>query len=204
MKNQCKAASTNEKRVIEVNYVHLAFSYFDKGHAGHMPLDDLLCLLNCTGFPLSRKVFNALTNNEARLVYRDFSPPTTLIPRYIEYPSVSMPPTATSTTSVSVINGPLIVERNYTQYNIDELIKQSEADQKLKVRLNEELASSTSKVGHLEAAILELETKQKKMSAATGRQNDELCAVKREKDQLKAKVCYLFEFENRHSNFDLF
>lgn len=40
----------------------------------------------------------------------------------------------------------------------------------------------------LEQTISELETKQKKMSAATGRQNDELCAVKRERDQLKTKV----------------
>ena len=51
-----------------------------------------------------------------------------------------------------------------------------------------------SLLAQLEQNIFELETKQKKMSAATGRQNDELCAVKRERDQLKAKVCLVSLF----------
>ena len=121
-----------------------------------MPADDLISLLNATGFPLSRKVFNGLTtaNGSDRVAYRDYMPPVSLVDRMPDYPAVSLATAAATSNSAATCNvtsgasdGPLIVERNAIQYNVDELIKQSEADQKLKVRLNEEVASSHTKIG---------------------------------------------------------
>ena len=115
-----------------------------------MPADDLNCLLNSTGFPLSRKVFSALIseNGSDRVSYRDFVPPPSMIDYELNYPSLSkhssINPTATTTDS---IDGPLIVERNLIQYNVDELIKQSILDQQARVRLSEELSISNSKIG---------------------------------------------------------
>lgn len=210
-----------QNRVIPVNYVHLAFSYFDKGHCGSMPTDDLIAVLNSVGYFLSKKVLSSLVgslpdSNVDRVNYREFQEPPMLLERKFHYPTISLKQQVPilevdgDQNLLENTTGPLIVERNSNQYNIDELIKQSEIDHKTKVRLNEQLSISNNKIGllivenllkiifiqiilicligQMSQVITELEARQKKMSAATGRQNDELCSVKRERDQLKSKV----------------
>lgn len=49
-----------------------------------------------------------------------------------------------------------------------------------------------------------METKQKKMTAATGRQNDELCAIKRDRDQIKTKVRKAFSTKKMMITLTLF
>lgn len=123
-----------------------------------MPSDDLLSLLNSTGYALSRKVLTGLTtaNGSDRIQYREYQPPSALVDRVLHYPSISSL-TSSSVNASDATEGVLIVERNSTQYNVDELIKQSEVDQKVKVRLNEDLLSSTSKIGKTTIIIQVLE-----------------------------------------------
>lgn len=116
-----------------------------------MPCDDLNTVLNAVGFYLSRKVFSSLVgslpeSNSDRVNYREFQEPETILSRKVCYPTVSQ--RASDTTGQPLSDSAselLIVERNSTQYNIDELIKQSEEDQKIKVRLNEQLSVSINK-----------------------------------------------------------
>lgn len=168
---------SQESRVIHSNYVHLAFSYFDKGHCGYIHSDELNTLLNNTGFTISRKTFNQLVSSlmqlvnpttgsvslltsfiSERIVYLFFEQPLTLIPLQTEHSSIQYltPIDSSSTSKLSKIDDiGLIVERNSIQYNIDELIKQSGNDQKTKVRLSDSLAEATKKIGMvLSAKIL--------------------------------------------------
>lgn len=80
-----------------------------------------------------------------------------------------------------------MVERNGVQYNVDQLIRQAVEDQKVKVELSEQLLKVTARSALLEKTITELESKQRLMSAAAAKKNDELCAVKRSRDQLLTK-----------------
>lgn len=158
--------SVISKPSLAVNYLHLAFSYFDKSHSGFMMADDLVTLMNIIGLPFSKKVANALAAatgsaaSESKVNYRDFVLPpnetftelattTTLTPNY---PMVvvfgSKQPQQTPASSTTVVGDEeLIVERNSIHYNIDHLIRQSVADQKAKVTLNESVAMLTAKNG---------------------------------------------------------
>lgn len=160
------------------NYVHLAFSYFDKGHCGYMLSEDLYNLLNMTGFSISKKNFNYLITSlmslsnttvppstlSEKIIYMFFQQPSmtsaTLIPTVPEYPFVNI---FSNNDTTRLLTGnkdnsesntsenfcPLIVERNSTQYNVDELIKQSEADQKIKVQLNDSYSNALKKIGKI-------------------------------------------------------
>lgn len=150
---------------MEVNYVHLAFSYFDRGHCGLMPCDDLQALLNATGFPLSRKVYNGLTSacegpsSEKAIAYREFTEPSgPLVERPPVYPTVLSSNFSSSSVtelvseeeaSNSTSSSLLIVERNGVQYNVDQLIRQATEDQKAKVEMSEHLLKTTAKLGKL-------------------------------------------------------
>ncbi|KPM09043.1 hypothetical protein QR98_0075730 [Sarcoptes scabiei] len=199
--------SMDQKISISPNFVHLAFSYFDKNHSGYMMSDDLNHLFQMTGFPFSKKSLNSLisslkssTNDQNglndRVFYANFQQPSTLIARNFHYPTMNQSKSECSIDydGQKSSNNQLIIERNSIQYNIDELIKQSENDQKIKVHLNDALMDSSKRIARLESSVNELESKQKKMSAATGRQNDELCAVKRERDSIKSKYEQLRKF----------
>lgn len=214
-------ADNTSKRIIPVNYVHFSFSYFDKNRSGYIGTEDLNNILQNTGFPISRKVITALIDtvvtsgskdmSKARLYYRDFQQPlSALFERVPLYPTVNLSANPSTSSGNTSVDGHLIIERNHVQYNVDELIKQAEVDQKIKVHLNETVGVLNTKIGtlfflfefilnnvfhltaYLEQTKSELEAKQKKMSTATGRQNDELCAVKRDRDQLKSKVKRFF------------
>ncbi|XP_027205067.2 uncharacterized protein LOC113798701 [Dermatophagoides pteronyssinus] len=196
-----------------INYVHLAFSYFEKGHCGYMVADDLNTLLQSTGFVQSRKTFQSLVSSllslanvnvslsslmNERIMYIFFPQPSQLITRQIYYPAISSKTNRNITTIGSIDDdnneSTLIIERNSIQYNVDELIKQSEQDQKIKARLQDTMNQTNKKIAYLENYVQELETKQKKMTAATGRQNDELCAIKRDRDQIKTKYEQMKKF----------
>lgn len=155
------------------NYVHLAFSYFDKGHCGYMLSEDLNNLLNMTGFSISKKNFNYLitslmslsnttvssSSSNEKIIYMFFQQPSmsTLIPSVPEYPFVNIFLNNHKTRLLTgnkdyskndtSENSCLIVERNSIQYNVDELIKQSEADQKIKVQLNDSYSNALKKIG---------------------------------------------------------
>ncbi|XP_046908268.2 uncharacterized protein LOC124489907 [Dermatophagoides farinae] len=206
--------STSGRIPTPINYVHLAFSYFEKGHCGYMLADDLNTLLQSTGFIQSKKTFQSLVSSllslanihissslmNERIMYIFFPQPSQLIPRQIHYPTVSYSSCSSTNRNMAIGSADntkdqtLIIERNSIQYNVEELIKQSEQDQKIKVCLQDSMTQTTKKIAHLENYVQELETKQKKMTAATGRQNEELCAVKRDRDQIKSKYEQLKKF----------
>ena len=166
------------QRSIEPNYVHLAFSYFDRAHCGLMPCEDLQALLNATGLPLSRKVYSGLVAacqaTEKAVAYREFAEPQgPLVERPPVYPTVHLQ--GHSSISLASLAGggasaaaagssvgdgsrggggplvvPLMVERNGVQYNVDQLIRQAVEDQKVKVELSEQLLKVTARSGKWE------------------------------------------------------
>ncbi|CAG2104914.1 unnamed protein product [Medioppia subpectinata] len=179
-----KSAETAKPTPMPINYVHLSFAYFDSSHCGHILADDLTKLLNNANFTLSRKAFNLLMSTEDKVLYRDLCEPKELL-------------TVTKTTSAvntqkadddaSQASNVRIYEKNGTVYDMELLIDQSEKDEALKVRLNEELIANQEKISQLNEYIQELEARQKKMTTATEKQNDEICSFKRQKETMKTK-----------------
>ncbi|CAG2174069.1 unnamed protein product [Oppiella nova] len=169
---------------IPVNYVHLSFAYFDASHCGHILADDLAKLLNNANFTLSRRAFNLLVNTEDKVQYRDLCEPKQLL-------AVTKSNTSSDQQNLSEdtsrTGNSRIYEKNGTVYDMDLLIDQSESDEKLKVRLNEELIVNQEKIAQLNEYIQELESRQKKMTIATEKQNDEICSLKRQKETIKTK-----------------
>ncbi|XP_054164443.1 cell division cycle and apoptosis regulator protein 1-like isoform X2 [Oppia nitens] len=186
--NSKNPLSKEEKTALElktqlpVNYVHLSFAYFDSSHCGYVLSEDLTKLINNSNFTLSRRSFEKLVNNEDKVVYRDLSEPKELLP--IVSSAVDL--IKTNEGQSQLINAK-IYEKNGTVYDINQLIDQSENDEKLKVKLNEELTVNQEKIYQLNEYIQELESKQKKMTIATEKQNDEICSIKRERESIKTK-----------------
>jgi len=105
--------------------------------------EDLAKLLNNANFTLSRRAFNLLVNSEEKVVYRDLNEPKQLLPfKITNYKSH-----VNSSEDSSNVNQVKIIEKNGTVYDVEKLIEQSESDEKLKVRLTEELAANKDKIG---------------------------------------------------------
>ena len=124
-----------------MNYVHLSFAYFDSNHCGHILSEDLAKLLNNANFTLSRRAFNLLVNTEDKVQYRDLLEPKELI----TIKAIGAQDQQSSDGSPKALSAK-IFEREGTIYDIEQLIDQSESDEKLKVRLNEELSANKEKI----------------------------------------------------------
>lgn len=72
-------------------------------------------------------------------------------------------------------------------YDLDNLIEQGKRFSKAQIQLQE----LSERLDEKEKQVSDFETKQKKMTSAIEKQNDEICALKREKESLKSKVCVL-------------
>lgn len=198
-------SSAVEQDKNKVNYAHLACAYFDANHCSYLFADDIIKLFSNCGYTLSKKVCTLLLGNEEKIEYRNLPEPREFLPIVNRNEGKSSETLATGS----------IVERNGILYDINQLINQSEADEKLKVNLADEITLLKDKIGKTRATslrrprpslisilykfisrflgkqqeyIAELEAKQKKMTSATEKQNDEICALKRERESLKTKV----------------
>lgn len=170
------------KDTLDNNYVLLAFSFFDSCHCGYMIVDDLLKLLSCCGLNFSKRSWTHIFGNNDRIRYRNFKEPTKIY-NFLEQ--------STTTTKTQDSSGKTtetkssLYSKDGNIYNIDKLINQSEKDEKLIVELKDKLKLVEDQLSNLQTNLNESEAKQKKMSTAFKKQNDEICDYKRDKERIK-------------------
>lgn len=187
-----KKQEENLKDVPENNYVLLAFSYFDSCHCGYVIADDLLKLLSCCGINFSKRTWTHIFGNNDRIRYRSFKEPTKIYNFTLtEQPDKSIDTKQTPSSKSTEIKSSLYV-KDGNVFDIEKLINQSDADEKLKVELKDKLKLAEDQISNLKASLNEYEVKQKKMSSAYKKQNDEICDYKRDKERTKYKVIEVF------------
>jgi len=110
-----------------------------------MLVDDLTRLLQNANFTLSKRAFNALFGSGDKLMYRDLQEPSNLIslPSGREILLGQRSPMDDEGKNLVTSN---IVEKNGTVYDVNQLIDKAEVDEKLKVKLSEELKTSKEKI----------------------------------------------------------
>ena len=183
---------------LDNNYVLLAFSYFDSCHCGYVLSDDLLKLLSCCGINVSKRSWTNIFGSNDKIRYRFFKEPTKIYNFNLiaDQPKSSNNKQQTLTTKSNEVKNTLYI-KDGNVFDIDKLINQSESDEKLKVELKNKLRVAEETIRNLQSNLNESDSKQKKMTVAYKKQNDEICDNKREKEKIKYKVgLSLFSFDS--------
>jgi hypothetical protein len=171
------------------SYVKMAFSYFDANHCGYLLTEDLLRALQNCGFSVSKKGWTTLVGDADKLYYKSLVEPHKLVGlRSVQAMDAeeSHSKSRTNSGGSREAAAPVYI-KDGNIYDIPRLIEQSEQDERLKTDLREKLKTLKDKMGHQEKQVVEFETRQKKMTGAIEKQNDEICALKREKEALRVK-----------------
>ena len=176
----------DRRKVRAPNYSQLVFSYFDERHTGTLSSDDVLALVIHSGYKISKKSWLAVTCNCDKIQYKNFNPPSTIIkPLDIASPVNDGRKQSSSSSSASSENVSCsVIVKDGIVYNCDNLIRQADAFAKAQIQLQE----LTQKLEERDKQLSNFETRQKKMTSAIEKQNDEICALKRERESLKSKV----------------
>lgn len=171
----------NLKDAPENNYVLLAFSYFDSCHCGYLIADDLQKILSCSGINFSKRTWTYIFGSNDKIRYRFFKEPTKI------YNFNQIKQNNLSNQSSTEVKGTLY-EKDGNVYDIDKLITQSNNDEKLKAELEDKLRLAEESIKNLQSNLSDQEAKQKKMTIAFKKQNEEVCDYKRDKEKIKYKV----------------
>lgn len=189
--------STDRRKVRAPTFLQLVFSYFDERHTGTIHSDDLLLLLLYSGYKISKKSWLSLTSNCEKIQYKNLNPPNAILkPPKVISPLVESSSTCTSSSKSTTSSSsnctssstPSVIVKDGVLYDLDNLIKQGEKFSKAQIQLQE----LTQRLDEREKQLSDFETRQKKMTSAIEKQNDEICALKREKESLKNKVMFSF------------
>lgn len=167
--------SSNEARKKPPTLVHLYLSFFDERHMGYVWAEDILQLLNCVGFRFSRKTWSALTSDLDKVHYRTLEPPTATISYSLPRPPLESSSQSERPSSVFTKNGVV--------YDICNLIEQSEQFSKSQVVVKDLQSVIVEKA----KLLADYEMKQKKMASAIDKQNDQICDLKREREEQKKR-----------------
>ena len=201
-----ESPSTDRRKVRAPNFVQLVFSYFDERHIGEIRSDDLLIILLHSGFNISKKSWLSLIANCEKVQYKNLETPVVILkaPKIVS-PLVessssvctltsksssklnSTSASNTSSTLSSSSSASSVIVKDGVLYDLDNLIEQGKRFSKAQIQLQE----LSERLDEKEKQVSDFETKQKKMTSAIEKQNDEICALKREKESLKSKVCVL-------------
>ncbi|RWS07592.1 hypothetical protein B4U79_16125 [Dinothrombium tinctorium] len=167
-------------------------------HEDEDTVEDILRLFHNCNFPLSKKVWNALFGTEEKQYYRSLKEP----PHVIDYFKIYAENSSYSAPAANKEVGPIFT-KDGNIYDVLQLISQSENDEKIKSDLRDKLTLGEEKIEQQKTQISELESRQKKMNAAIEKQNDEICALKREKEALKSKYDQMRKlFDSTVQNFN--
>lgn len=179
-----ESPSIDRRKIRAPNYCQLVFSYFDERHTGSLSSDDLLSLVIHSGYKISKKSWLALTNNCDKIQYKNFNLPINIIkPVDITSPLNNSSKMSSSSVSCENLSSSVIIKDGIV-YNCENLIRQADSFAKAQIQLQE----LTQKLDEREKQLNNFETRQKKMTSAIEKQNDEICALKRERETLKSKL----------------
>lgn len=124
-----------------MNYVQLAFSFFDQSHCGYFNSDDLTKILHNCGLTTSRKGWLSYFGDNDKVYYSNFVEPSTIVEYKKSDPFLSSESEESNGKSV-----PVFIKDGHV-FDIPKLIDQAERDEKLKAELSDQIKILQEKLG---------------------------------------------------------